>query len=76
MTIYLSQADFQRVACIIQNLSDFANVRDRRREVLEIALSGERYSITGRVDTSPGTWWQIDYKGQSGWVFGNYVITE
>ncbi|MHC5823435.1 MAG: trypsin-like peptidase domain-containing protein, partial [Nostoc sp.] len=33
MTVQLSQPDFQRLIRIIQNLPDFANVRDRRRLV-------------------------------------------
>lgn len=33
MTVQLSQPDFQRLTCIVQNLLDFANVRDRRRLV-------------------------------------------
>ncbi|MBR8839320.1 MAG: trypsin-like peptidase domain-containing protein [Stigonema ocellatum SAG 48.90 = DSM 106950] len=33
MTVQLSQADFQHLTRIVQNLPDFANVRDRRRLV-------------------------------------------
>jgi hypothetical protein len=35
---------------------------------------GERYVITGRNEA--GDWWQIDYNGQAGWVFGELVTTE
>ncbi|MEH1781986.1 MAG: trypsin-like peptidase domain-containing protein [Nostoc sp.] len=33
MTVQLSQSDFQRLTRIVQNLPDFANVRDRHRLV-------------------------------------------
>ncbi|MDF5707311.1 MAG: hypothetical protein PUP90_06420 [Nostoc sp. S4] len=39
MTVQLSQPDFQRLTRIVQNLSDFANVRERRRLVAD-ALEG------------------------------------
>ena len=39
MTVELSQPDFQRLSRIVQNLPDFANVRDRRRLVAG-ALAG------------------------------------
>lgn len=35
---------------------------------------GERYPITGRNEL--GDWWQIDYNGQSGWVFDELVTVE
>jgi hypothetical protein len=35
------------------------------------ANQGERYVVTGRNDD--GSWWQIDYSGQAGWVFGDLV---
>lgn len=35
---------------------------------------GERYAITGRNEL--GDWWQIDYNGQPGWVFGELVTVE
>lgn len=37
------------------------------------ANQGERYAVTGK--SNDGTWWQIDYNGQSGWVFGELVTT-
>jgi hypothetical protein len=39
LTVELSQPDFQRLSRIVQNLPDFANVRDRRRLVAG-ALAG------------------------------------
>ena len=35
---------------------------------------GERYPVSGKNDA--GTWWQIDYNGQDGWVFGELVSTQ
>lgn len=51
MTVQLSQADFQRLIRIIQNLPDFANVRDRRRLVAG-ALQGVAQAdiILARLD--------------------------
>lgn len=37
------------------------------------ANPGERYPVTGK--SNDGTWWQIDYNGQAGWVFGDLVST-
>jgi V8-like Glu-specific endopeptidase len=39
VTVQLSQSDFQRLTRIVQNLPDFANVRDRRRLIIN-ALQG------------------------------------
>ena len=51
MTVQLSQPDFQRLTRIIQNLPDFANVRDRRRLVAG-ALQGVSQAdiILARLD--------------------------
>ncbi|MEH2187422.1 MAG: trypsin-like peptidase domain-containing protein [Nostoc sp.] len=51
MTVQLSTPDFQRLTRIIQNLSDFANVRDRRRLVAG-ALQGVSQAdiILARLD--------------------------
>ena len=35
------------------------------------ANEGETFAITGK--SADGTWWQIDYQGQAGWVFGQLV---
>jgi hypothetical protein len=37
------------------------------------ANQGERYPVTGRNDDA--SWWQIDYNGVTGWVFGDLVTT-
>lgn len=39
--------------------------------LLGTADVGESYPIVGK--SPDGTWWQIDYKGQTGWVFGEIV---
>ena len=39
--------------------------------LLGTAEPGESYTILGK--SSDGTWWQIDYKGQTGWVLGEIV---
>ncbi len=51
MTVQLSQPDFQRLTRIVQNLPDFANVRDRRRLVAG-ALQGVSQAdiILARLD--------------------------
>ncbi|MEA3335197.1 MAG: SH3 domain-containing protein [Chloroflexota bacterium] len=38
------------------------------------ANNGERYDIKGK--NSSGSWWQINFNGQDGWVSGSYVRTE
>lgn len=35
------------------------------------ANAGEEFAITGK--SADGDWWQIDYNGQSGWVYAPYV---
>ncbi len=35
------------------------------------ANTGDRYGILGK--NSDGSWWQIDYNGQNGWVFAGIV---
>jgi len=42
--------------------------------ILGAAQPGERYPVTGRNDASD--WWQIDYSGQVGWVFGQLVTPQ
>jgi uncharacterized protein YraI len=37
------------------------------------ANPGESFSIMGRLPDS--TWWQVNYNGLLGWVFGNFVST-
>lgn len=36
--------------------------------------AGQRYPVTGK--NADGSWWQIDYGGQPGWVTGSLVQTE
>ena len=36
------------------------------------ATAGEAFEITGK--SPDGEWWQIDFDGQSGWIFAPYVI--
>ncbi len=35
---------------------------------------GERYPVTGK--NSDSTWWQIDYQGQAGWLYGELVSAQ
>ncbi|MDE0199758.1 MAG: SH3 domain-containing protein, partial [Caldilineaceae bacterium] len=35
------------------------------------ATAGEAYTITGK--SADGEWWQIDFAGQSGWIYGPLV---
>jgi len=41
---------------------------------LDTAKKGEAFVITGK--NSDGTWWQIDYNGQTGWLSGKQVQVE
>jgi hypothetical protein len=42
--------------------------------ILGAANAGERYPVTGK--NNDGTWWQINYNGQSGWVLGELVSAQ
>lgn len=42
--------------------------------IIGAASAGERYAVTGRNDA--GNWWQINYNGQSGWVFNDLVTAQ
>jgi uncharacterized protein YraI len=35
------------------------------------AQAGETFRVTGKNQT--GDWWQVDYNGQTGWIFGQLV---
>lgn len=51
MTVQLSKPDFQRLTRIIQNLPDFANVRDRRRLLIGVFEgTPQANTILGRLD--------------------------
>ena len=43
-------------------------------DIIGTASAGQRYTITGRNPDT--TWWQIDFEGQAGWVFGELVDSE
>ena len=40
--------------------------------VIGTAAAGQRFEITGK-NPGLGDWWQINYNGQTGWVFGQLV---
>lgn len=42
--------------------------------IIGAANQGERFNVTGKNQT--GDWWQIDYRGQPGWVFGQLVTPQ
>jgi hypothetical protein len=42
--------------------------------VIGAANAGERFPVTGK--NNDGTWWQINYNGQPGWVFGELVAAQ
>ncbi|WP_088241671.1 trypsin-like peptidase domain-containing protein [Calothrix rhizosoleniae] len=51
MTVQLSTPDFQRITRILQNLPDFANVRDRRRLLVGVFEgTTQANTILGRLD--------------------------
>ena len=39
--------------------------------IVGAANPGQRFDVTGK--TAAGDWWQINFNGQSGWVFGQLV---
>ena len=52
-------------------VNQYVNVRQgpsTTHPIIEMTTNVQEFSITGK--NSDGTWWQIDYKGQPGWVFG------
>jgi hypothetical protein len=42
--------------------------------IVGAANAGERYPVTGK--NNDGTWWQINFNGQQGWVFGELVTAQ
>lgn len=42
--------------------------------IVGAAAQGERFKVTGK--NQDGSWWQIDYKGQPGWLFGQLVTAQ
>ncbi len=42
--------------------------------ILGAATPGQRFPVTGKNDA--GDWWQINYNGQAGWVFGALVTAQ
>lgn len=58
-------------------VSTLMNVRSgpgTNYNIIGTAEPGQRYVITGK--NPQGDWWQIDYNGQSGWLFGQLVTAE
>ena len=41
-------------------------------EVIGDAVAGETFAITGKNEE--GNWWQIDFRGEPGWIFAPYVV--
>jgi glucose/arabinose dehydrogenase len=39
--------------------------------IIAVARPGERYTITAK--NAAGTWWQIDYLGEEGWLYASLV---
>jgi hypothetical protein len=55
-------------------LNDLVNIRSGPGTSYGLVGSGQQgniFRITGK--NSDGSWWQIDYNGQAGWVFGQLV---
>ncbi|HAJ38561.1 MAG TPA: hypothetical protein DCL15_23075, partial [Chloroflexi bacterium] len=55
-------------------LNDVVNIRSgpgTTYSLLGSEQQGSTFRITGK--NPEGTWWQIDYKGSPGWVFGQIV---
>lgn len=41
-------------------------------EVVGDAVAGEEFAITGKNED--GNWWQIDFRGESGWIYAPFVV--
>ena len=41
-------------------------------EVIGDAVAGEEFAITGKNED--GNWWQIDFRGETGWIYAPFVI--
>ena len=41
-------------------------------EVVGDAIAGEEFAITGK--NTDGNWWQIDFRGESGWIYAPFVV--
>lgn len=41
-------------------------------DVIGDAVAGEEFTITGK--NSEGNWWQLDFRGESGWIYAPFVI--
>ncbi len=64
----------QKVAMIsTQEILNVRNGPDLRYPIIGKIQPSENYSITGKNES--GTWWQINFKGEKGWVFSNLVTT-
>lgn len=58
----------------VATVGEDVNVRDgpgTEYDRIGGATAGEEYTITGK--SADGEWWQIDFEGQSGWVYGTLV---
>ncbi|MEC4814435.1 MAG: trypsin-like peptidase domain-containing protein [Scytonema sp. PMC 1069.18] len=89
MTVQLSQSDFQRLIRIVQNLPDFANVRDRRRLVAgalegvpqvnvilgRIDLDGAPMGVSVEVVRFLSQFGQVAYGKEALGVFLNYILS-
>ena len=42
--------------------------------IVGAASQGDRYPVTGK--NNDGSWWQINFNGQQGWVFGDLVTAQ
>jgi len=87
VTVQLSQPDFQRLTRIVQNLPDFANVRDRRRLVAgalegvpqadvilaRLDLDGSPMGISVEVVRFLSQFGQVAYGKEALSVFLNYI---
>ncbi|MEQ8540335.1 MAG: trypsin-like peptidase domain-containing protein [Coleofasciculus sp. D1-CHI-01] len=87
MTVQLSQPDFNRLTCIVQNLPDFANVRDRRRLVAgalegvpqvdvilaRLDLDGTPMGVSVEVVRFLSQFGQVAYGKEALSVFLNYI---
>ena len=87
MTVQLNQPDFQRLTRIVQNLPDFANVRDRRRLVADalegvpktdvilggLDLDGAPMRVSGEVVRLLSRFGRVAYGKEALGVFLNYI---
>lgn len=59
------------VAVVNQGMNVRSGEPGTNYSIIGAAQAGDQYVITGKDNS--GGWWQVDFNGQSGWLFGQLV---